>query len=235
MLITNPSIRTPLPVLPRTAGAPLEQQPAVALPSDSLSLAGQPDAGQAAPSAASTQNTTRADEPSRSNNFGQLLEDLRDAKIVGYGKVSRGMPEPGLVKLPRKPQCFPAISKELIFQSPQGVRQKILVDAEGSLGHFTPIDPGETIIPGARLVWQREGKPQELTPEEGGKVLSQLYSNFARRLPEVQLQRLQEAVDMVAAVVHNGKGWEAVETSHRQGVANAMALRTLFPDDYPGS
>ncbi len=200
-------------------------------PADVISLSAAP--GEAAPPVASAPAVTAQGAPQQPE-FGQLLNDLRDAQIVGYGRVSRGMPEPGQAVLPKRPQCFPAITKEIIFRSPEGVQQKLLIDAEGSLGHFTPIVPGDTTIPGARMVWQREGSPYELDQKECQRVLSQLYSNFARRQPAVQLDRLQEAVNMAAAVAHNGEGWEAVEQSYIQGLANVQSMRILFPDEYPG-
>ena len=111
-MIPNLSTRTsPSPTfMPRAAGATLEYQPETALPTDVLSLGLQaesrPVVADALPHAAptptaakptdvnhsSTDKTTTAQAPSKSasgepDGIGPLLEDLRDAKIIGYGKV----------------------------------------------------------------------------------------------------------------------------------------------------
>jgi hypothetical protein len=161
-------------------------------------------------------------------SFDQLLEFIRDAEIVGYGKRSKGLPETR-VAMPARPQPFAAGAKEIIFKNSQGVTQNVLFDAVGKLSNLTPIIPGETLIPGACISWNG----QDLDRKQGERLLGGLYSNFARRQSDQQLQRLQDAVNMASAIVYNGSGQDMVDQGYTVGVANVLSLRTLFPETYP--
>lgn len=211
-----------------SAPAPLPEPPVASLPTDqaSLDLTSSLQDKPALPATSELQ----VDTSPKKTGFDQLLDDLRDAVVSGVTKRSRGLPPEKKAVLPARPKLFPAGAVELKFRNPQGNEQNVLFDAVGKIGNLYPIVPGETLIPGARISW----KGNDLTQEQGERLLGQLYANFAQKQTDEQLLRLQEAVNKAAAIVYNGAGQEAVEKSFQAGVASVESLRSQFPEKYPG-